>query len=70
MPLHFKLARSWHATVISTPALTLDTSDETKEEFFAKFSQVLSDLPEGDGVILLGYFKAFDHLTTVPGSFS
>uniref|UniRef100_H3AI42 Endonuclease/exonuclease/phosphatase domain-containing protein n=1 Tax=Latimeria chalumnae TaxID=7897 RepID=H3AI42_LATCH len=58
MTLRLNLVGNRYATIISVYAPTLDADDEIKEEFYSNLDQVLSGIPEGDRLILLGDFNS------------
>lgn len=57
MAVHHKLTGRQYTTVISTYALTLEATSETKEVFYAILDQFLSDVLEENRLILFGDFN-------------
>lgn len=58
MTLRLQIGEDSHATLISAYAPTLDSDDQTKESFYSNLDALLSSIPNGDKIVLLGDFNA------------
>ncbi|KAM9148948.1 uncharacterized protein ACDP82_006090 [Pangshura tecta] len=58
MTLQLRLTKNQQATIVRVYALTLDTNENVKEDFYSQLETILSETPTEDKIILLGDFNA------------
>jgi len=66
MTMQFPIGKNQHATLISACAPTMTNPDDVKDKFYQELHSLISGIPKGDKLVILGDFNArvgADHQT-------
>ena len=58
MTLRVPLVKREHVTILCCYAPTIDSQEDTKDQFYTMLDRTLSQIKRDDKIVLMGYFNA------------